>query len=119
LNQPVRRRGDTDLAIDERKISGNAQRRGRNALLFHGTFLHAVDTELLETLLPLPSREPDYRRGRRHRDFVASAAFDPTSLKTALRRAWQAFSAAPQLPAERIRELVATKYARSDWLRRF
>ncbi len=33
--------GTSDLAIDGRKISGNAQRRKRNALLFHGTILYA------------------------------------------------------------------------------
>src|SRR5204863_6569004 len=32
-------RGHTDLALGDHKFSGNAQRRRRRAVLFHGTFL--------------------------------------------------------------------------------
>src|ERR687892_2465964 len=33
--------GEADLALNNRKVSGNAQRRGRDALLHHGTLLYA------------------------------------------------------------------------------
>lgn len=117
--QPVRRRGDTDLAIGERKFSGNAQRRGRRALLFHGTVLLALDLALVTALLPAPSREPDYRGGRTHADFLLNLHLPPAAVKAALRRAWGAEGTAAVPAPERLRELVATRYARPEWTFRF
>jgi len=48
-------RGFTDLAMGERKFSGNAQRRRRHALLFHGTFLLDFDLPVIEQVLRFPS----------------------------------------------------------------
>ena len=59
-----RMRGHTDLAIGERKFSGNAQRRRKHFLLFHGTFLLNFDLALVSELLPMPSKQPDYREHR-------------------------------------------------------
>src|SRR5690349_10102254 len=58
--------GHTDLAIAGRKFSGNAQRRKRTHLLFHGSILLDVDLDLLEQVLPPPSLQPEYRQGRKH-----------------------------------------------------
>jgi lipoate-protein ligase A len=63
LGRPVAIRGYTDLAVDELKFSGNAQRRRRRSILFHGTFLLSMDLALVSGLLPKPSWEPDYRQG--------------------------------------------------------
>src|SRR5580704_4369817 len=38
--------GGTDLALDGRKVSGNAQRRGCRALIHHGTLLYGFDPRL-------------------------------------------------------------------------
>lgn len=117
--QPVRRRGDTDLALGERKCSGNAQRRGRQALLFHGTLLLEFELDLIAALLPAPSREPDYRGGRPHRDFLMNLHLPADAVKAALRQAWGAERAAAAWPAARVAELVAEKYARAEWNFRF
>ena len=93
LGRPVRRRGDTDLAIGDRKFSGNAQRRGRQALLFHGTLLLEFDLGLAAALLPMPSRQPDYRVGRSHSDFVMNLGVSAGAVKAALGAAWEAASA--------------------------
>lgn len=119
LGQPVRRRGDTDLALADRKFSGNAQRRGRRALLFHGAFLIDLDLALLDALLPLPSREPDYRAGRSHGDFVMNLALDRGRLKSALRRVWETRERLTDWPAARTEELTQTKYCRDEWNHRF
>ena len=55
----VELKGQSDLAIGGLKISGNAQRRKRHALLFHGTLLLRFDLALLGNVLPLPSKQPD------------------------------------------------------------
>lgn len=117
--QPVRRRGDTDLAIGERKFSGNAQRRGRRALLYHGSLLLDFDLELITALLPAPSREPDYRAGRAHRDFLMNLHVPAGAVKAALRAVWDAREHAAVWPAARVAELVAGKYSRAEWNFRF
>src|SRR5688500_13907092 len=43
--------GQSDLAIGQRKISGNAQRRGRRALLHQGTLLYALNVRHMERYL--------------------------------------------------------------------
>jgi lipoate-protein ligase A len=119
LGRPVRRRGDTDLAVDGRKFSGNAQRRGRRALLFHGTVLLEFDLALVAALLPLPSREPDYRGGRPHEEFLTNLHLPAAAVKAALRAAWDAREPATEWPATRTAELAAAKYARPEWNFRF
>ena len=47
LRAPVEQQGHTDLAIGGLKFSGNAQRRRRHFLLFHGCFLLHLDIELV------------------------------------------------------------------------
>ena len=64
--------GTSDVAVGGRKISGNAQARRWKALLIHGTLLVDFDHALAEAVLKHPPREPVYRRGRSHRDFVVT-----------------------------------------------
>lgn len=83
-------KGHTDLETGGRKFSGNAQRRGRRALLFHGTFLMAADLELFAKLLNPPSREPEWRDGRSHIEFTANASIRRDRLVDQLRTTWKA-----------------------------
>jgi len=54
LRAPVEWCGQTDLAIGGLKFAGNAQRRHRRFLLFHGSFLLHLDLNLMEKILPCP-----------------------------------------------------------------
>jgi len=65
-------RGLSDLAIGGRKVSGNAQHRGSGTLLHHGTLLCGLDAQLIERYLKEPARQPDYRQGRSHREFLGA-----------------------------------------------
>lgn len=65
-------RGISDAAVGERKISGNAQARKWRSILLHGTVLVDLDFDMLTAVLKHPAREPDYRRGRDHRDFLTT-----------------------------------------------
>jgi lipoate-protein ligase A len=65
-------RGTSDVAVGDRKISGNAQARRWKASLVHGTLLVDFDFELAEKVLLHPLCEPEYRQGRSHRDFLVS-----------------------------------------------
>jgi lipoate-protein ligase A len=64
--------GGTDLAIAGRKVSGNAQRRGRRALIHHGTLLYDFDPTLAARYLREPRRQPSYRERRPHHDFIGA-----------------------------------------------
>jgi lipoate-protein ligase A len=83
-------RGVGDLAFYDRKVSGSAQRRGRRALLHHGTLLYAFDIQGIERYLREPERQPAYRAGRRHAAFVTNAPCRPDAIKAALASAWVA-----------------------------
>lgn len=72
----------TDIALEGRKVSGNAQRRGRRALLHHGTLLYDFDASLMERYLRIPSRAPTYRRSRSHADFVTNLPLDATTIRS-------------------------------------
>jgi lipoate-protein ligase A len=65
-------RGISDLAMGERKVSGNSQRRSSRALLHHGTLLYAFEAATVERYLMEPYRQPDYRSGRCHADFLGN-----------------------------------------------
>ncbi|MCC6822187.1 MAG: lipoate--protein ligase family protein, partial [Verrucomicrobia subdivision 3 bacterium] len=63
-------RGPTDLALGNLKFSGNAQRRRKNFLLFHGSLLLDFQLPLISELLNMPSLQPDYRNSRAHEEFI-------------------------------------------------
>lgn len=79
-----------DLAIGDQKVSGSAQRRGRRALLHHGTILYDFDISLMERYLKVPERQPAYRVGRSHGEFVRNVPLALHVIKERLARAWQA-----------------------------
>lgn len=90
LSGRVEAQGISDLTLDGRKFSGNAQRRRREAILFHGTFLLQFDIPRMARYLPPPPRQPRYRAGRSHEAFLSNARIASADLKEALRRAWGA-----------------------------
>ena len=112
---PVERQGHTDLAIAGCKCCGNAQRRQRRCVLFHGTFLLALDLGLVEELLPQPTRQPAYRRQRAHRDFLRNLSLPAAAVQRALRAAWQATDELLEPPAREAAALASRKYAARDW----
>jgi lipoate---protein ligase len=67
-----RQEGTSDVAVGDRKISGNAQARRWKAVLVHGTLLVDFDHDLADAVLKHPPREPAYRRNRSHRDFLVT-----------------------------------------------
>ncbi len=117
--ETVEVQGHTDLVCDGRKFSGNAQRRKRRALLFHGTFLCDLDLAQVGRFLAFPSRPPDYRQGRNHQDFLMNLPLPPTMLKAALSRAWQAGGPLANWPQLQTQRLATEKYETRDWSLKF
>lgn len=68
----VTQRGVSDLALGDRKLGGSCLRRERGLAHYTTTLLVDPDLALLDRYLQHPPREPDYRAGRAHRDFVTT-----------------------------------------------
>ncbi len=119
VGAPVSIEGFTDLTLDSRKFSGNAQYRKKRALLFHGSFLLDSDISLIEKLLLAPPRQPGYRRRRSHDAFLTNIHIPATAVKAALREAWNAGEELTVPPIEKMEALVRERYARDDWTLRF
>ncbi len=115
LGTETRLEGNTDLAIAGRKVSGNAQRRRRDFLLFHGTLLLAPDLPLMQQLLRMPSRKPNYRADRTHADFLGHIPLNAAPLKEAWRQAWGAKSSGSTVDPSRLRHLVINRYDLDAW----
>ena len=78
--------GGTDLVLGSRKVSGNAQRRGRRALIHHGTLLYDFDPGLVTRYLHEPARQPRYRGRRRHAEFLTNMPLARRALRLGLER---------------------------------
>ncbi len=106
-------RGTSDLAIGDMKISGNAQRRQRRALLFHGTILYGMSAESIARYLKQPTRQPDYRQDRPHGAFLRTIQANPQDLKPAIAGAWPVGSSLDTWPVARLRRRILDVMRRS------
>jgi len=111
----VRCQGTSDLAIEQMKFSGNSVRCKRSHLLYHGTLLYDFPLELIDRLLRMPPRQPAYRDGRNHGEFVTNLPLSSEAIRRALVAAWDATEPLVQWPRERTAQLVTKKYAQPEW----
>jgi lipoate-protein ligase A len=107
--------GHTDLALDGRKFSGNSQRRKKNFLLFHGTFLLDFNLALVSEFLRMPSLQPDYRASRSHDDFLMNLNLPADQVKAALQKTWNVTEELKVIPQSEIQTLAAQKYSTDEW----
>ena len=116
---PVGIDGHTDLTLGmadgKRKFSGNAQRRTRTAVLFHGTFLHGADLGLMGRFLKLPEDRPAYRGSRSHLDFLALLPVQPAEIRRTLIETWAASPSSGPLPLDRHKEAIHARYGHPGW----
>lgn len=76
--------GTADLMLHGRKVSGNAQRRGRRALIHHGTLLFDFDAALATRYLKEPRRQPPHRASRTHTEFMGNLPMPGVILRSRL-----------------------------------
>lgn len=72
LNQ----QGYSDICIRDRKILGSSMYRSRDILFYTASLMIANDLTLLDRYLKHPSKEPEYRQGRSHLEFVTTIALE-------------------------------------------
>jgi lipoate---protein ligase len=111
--------GTGDLTQGGRKCGGSAQRRLKHHFLVHVSILADLDIDLVERYLALPARQPAYRAGRSHAEFLANLPVPRSSLVDALRDQFCAGNgSAPEVPYELVQSLVREKFANPEWIER-
>lgn len=107
--------GTSDLALSQngrlQKFSGNAMRIKRDHLLYHGTLLYDFDLAQVGELLASQTREPRYRAGRTHDEFIANLPLTRAQLVAALVDDWQATEPFTSWPKERMTQIIREKYS--------
>ncbi|MEM9828755.1 MAG: lipoate--protein ligase family protein [Planctomycetota bacterium] len=112
----VRIDGICDLVWRGRKVGGNAMRLTRDAMLYHGTVLYAMDFQHWNRWLQFAPRQPDYRGGRDHESFVGNLPIDSNQLRADL---CEAFAVTGTRNAEdfsvEVSRHSAERYSQTSW----
>src|SRR3984957_16336397 len=69
---PVALEGRGDLVLFDRKCGGSAQRRLKHWFMVHCSILYDFPIERIVRYLRMPRRQPEYRQGRDHHDFLSN-----------------------------------------------
>ena len=111
--------GICDLAWNERKCSGNSLRVHRDHLLYHGTILYNYDLRFLHRCLKFAPRQPEYRQGRDHFDFVTNVPVDPLGFVKSLRIQFDASESVDSTNYQsRMRQIRCDRYDCDSWHKR-
>lgn len=68
----LKEKGISDIAIGPKKILGSSIYRKSDAIFYHAVLNISEPVSTISRYLKHPSREPDYRNGRDHDEFVTS-----------------------------------------------
>jgi lipoate-protein ligase A len=107
--------GTSDLTLNLRKFSGNSLKCRQRHLLYHGTIIYDFSTALMSECLAAPARQPDYRHGRKHQDFVSNIDIDPALLRSDLAHVWDATQVLIDWPSAETARVVAERYSQPKW----
>lgn len=119
LNIELELAGVSDLAWQNRKVSGNSLRCKRTHLLYHGTLLYNFPLPLIGDYLATPPRQPAYRESRDHASFLTNLPLSRERLQSTLCQIWQPAIDRKSWPRQRTDELLQTKYNQDSWNCRF
>ncbi len=121
LGPPVDVLGSGDLTIGLRKFAGSAQRRLRDHVLVHTSLLYRFPLDRVARYIHSPRRQPAYREARSHDDFLVNLDLPREAIVDAIRSAWLDPAGTPPdvpMPVDRVRVLIASKFADSAWIER-
>lgn len=111
----VSHQGISDITLGTHKVSGNSLQIKRKVLIYHGTLLYDFPLDVLPKCLDFAPRQPEYRSGRGHRDFVANLPLSQSQIRDALIESWEATSIRQTWPKDQVEKLVAEKYSQDEW----
>jgi lipoate---protein ligase len=114
--------GRGDLVSGGRKCGGSAQRRLKSWFMVHCSILFDFAIERVARYLKMPRRQPEYRAGRSHGDFLINLALPRQMLADTIRNAFSpgtsvatVSSAQPAL----LQSLLSEKFSNREWIERF
>lgn len=89
-------KGISDISIHNKKILGSSMFKRKKKLYYHAVLNVNEDPELISKYIKHPTKEPDYREGRHHSEFITSLKLEGYSIrieliKTQLQDAFQNF----------------------------
>lgn len=117
----VAMRASGDLTIGGRKFSGSAQRRLRRRLMVHATIMHGLAIGRIARYLQTPARQPAYREGRTHEEFLMNIPLRRRILIDSIRSAWShstLLTATSDVSSARFETLRAARFADRSWIER-
>ncbi|QEH36293.1 putative lipoate-protein ligase A [Aquisphaera giovannonii] len=120
--RPVRVLGSGDLTVDGRKVAGSAQRRLRSWFLVHASILYQFDLGRIDRYLKVPLRQPAYREGRSHADFLSNLDRPRRILEASIRAAWMippSQASATDVPHDLLESLLSERFSNRSWIERF
>jgi lipoate-protein ligase A len=118
LGPDVQVRGSGDLTLNGRKFSGSAQRRLKNFVMVHASLLYNIGAAEIAHYLRTPRRQPEYRAGRSHDEFLTTLPVPRAAISLALRTAWPCEEENTRAPHALAEQLLLDKFGRDDWIGR-
>jgi len=119
---PVSVEGLGDLVLAGRKCGGSAQRRKKHWFMVHCSILYDFAIERVARYLTIPERQPAYRAGRAHQDFLSNVGLPRRILTEAIASdgsPGSCRSETPVLPLAVVQSLVSEKFSNPAWIERF
>ncbi len=113
--------GCGDLTSAGLKFGGSAQRRLRHWFFVHCSILYDFPLDQISRYLKLPDRQPAYRRGRSHNDFLRNLNLPRKIIYELIRLAWSplaSLSPTPDVPQTLLRTLLSERFANRSWIDR-
>ena len=107
-----------DLVLEGRKCAGSAQRRLKAWFMVHCTILYDFSIERIARYLAIPRRQPEYRRGRGHHEFLRNLGLPRKILRNAIQGDSRA-GACPPAALALVPSLMTEKFANRAWIERF
>jgi lipoate-protein ligase A len=114
-------RGSGDLVLQDRKVAGSAQRRLKHWFLVHISLLCEFPLERVSRYLLEPDRQPSYRGGRVHGEFLRNLEAPRRIVGEVIRQAWcppHLPSPVAGVPRELLENLLAERFANRSWIER-
>jgi lipoate-protein ligase A len=72
--------GHSDICIRDRKILGASMYRSKDLLFYSASLMVSNSLDLIDWYLKHPSKEPEYRRGRSHQNFLTTISQEYAAL---------------------------------------
>ncbi len=119
--RPVTLEGRGDLVLGDRKCGGSAQRRLKHWFMVHCSILYDFPIERIDRYLAIPRRQPEYRQGRDHHDFLSNLGLPRNILMDAIRGdriCGPGSSRAPIVPPGLVESLLSERFANRAWIER-